>query len=293
MNVSSKTRGMDVGDCGGVRRTVGDVASLLLGSKWALALLTALAGNLALSLSAGYPLVLPGGAVASSPSILSLLASVALCLASGMLAPALARRVPVPLAMATCACLPVTAVLSPVTWGVPAFAVVPTVALACGALCWVLRRLRREGGVPVPSCVAALVGTALLVALLHAGGPMCARHPGLLATGYARAGEAGGHGIHGGLASSLCVSAAGAVGSHRCEGVVVSPCCTDFEGRLMSWGVGEGGGEVLLVASEYLGSYTVDELSDYARRMAESEGDVAFLYTRWLDGRIWFAMQGG
>ena len=70
----------------------------------------------------------------------------------------------------------------------------------------------------------------------------------------------------------------------------MSPFCTDFEGRLMSWGAGEGGGEVLLVASEYLGSYTVDELLDYARRMAESDGDVAFLYTRWLDGMIWLVM---
>lgn len=47
----------------------------------------------------------------------------------------------------------------------------------------------------------------------------------------------------------------------------------------MTWGVGEGGGEVLPHASEYLGDCTVDELSDYACRMAE--GDAAFLYTRW------------
>ena len=37
----------------------------------------------------------------------------------------------------------------------------------------------------------------------------------------------------------------------------------------------------------------MNELSDYARRMVESDDDVTFLYTRWLDGMIWLAMQEG
>lgn len=254
--------------------------------------LTWWAGWALLSLALPYPMVLPGGAVASPASWLSLLVSLTLVVPCGLAARVIADHVPTSLAVAACACAPSGVVLVGLLWCVSACAVAIVVALTIGVIVFAVGRRTGGIGVMAPLCAIICAATAGLLLTLTVGGQMSLYRPELLSAGYARTGDCEGHGPLSDVAEGLASAVASADVGHACDGVVVAPYFTGVDGILMRWGEGPGGESLLLVSSEYLGSYSETKLEVLARDMLDKDADTAILYTRWLDGLLWLEATG-
>lgn len=237
-----------------------------------------------------YPTVIPGGYVVSSSSILAHVFLAILLVVSALLGAFLSTRVAKPLAVFAGASLPLLLPLGTLLWGVPAAAAVVVLAVLAGAAYWAVA-FRSHGGSPLAVvCVSAIACVVGLVALLSFGKGLLQWYPYIFSTGYASVDESEARGVDGELAASLLELAVTSDGGHPCEAVAVAPFCTDFEGRFMSWARDGRGRYVLAVASEYVGSYTREEISERASHMLTVDDNTAALYTRWLDMRLWIAM---
>lgn len=236
-----------------------------------------------------YPMVIPGGCVVSSSSLMAHVFMAILIVASVMLGAFLSTRVAKPLAVLAGSALPLLLPLGTLLWGVPAAAAVVVLAVLAGAAYWAVAFRRHGGSSLAVACVSIIICVVGLVALLSFGKGLLQRYPDVFSTGYASVDEAEARGVDGELAASLLELAVTSNGGRLCDAVMVAPFCTDFEGRFMSWERDVRGRYVLAVASEYVGSYTREEISERASQMLAVDDNTAVLYTRWLDMRLWLA----
>ena len=153
-----------------------DLVSVLVASGWHVAVLTWWLGWTLLALTFPYPMVLPGGAIVSPSSWLSLFCSLALIVPCGILARTLVGRVPAPLAVAACASVPAGVIITGLLWCVPACAAIFVAALVVGALAIVIPRHTGGVGVLVHLCAVACVTSVGLVVTLAVGGQLCLRY---------------------------------------------------------------------------------------------------------------------
>lgn len=240
-----------------------------------------------------YPLILPGGFVASPISWLTTLLHFALVAFFGALAPTLAEHTSMPLAYAACACAPAAIVLTGCLWCAPAFILVACFSAACGLLLWACWFRFERRGIASSACTVVTVFALSIFALCPVGESLCTRYPDLFAAGYAMEFRQGGHDPYADTARDLYKTIEKVDGTRECEGVIVSPFAAKVEGKYLSWAKTSDDAEVIMVTSEFLdGSTSKEELAEHVTEMVQSPTDKAFLYSHWLDGILWMMVYG-